>query len=232
MATRRLGGIAAASSVPDNGGDHSGGGGSGDPDFANVSLLLDGDAEPITDLTGKSNIETLPPARVSTSKKKYGTGSLDVTGNGYLKTSTADSFDVGGVFTVEFWVNYSDVAGNQTLINTNPPNQLYIAYTAGKIWVANLGKNVFSPLHTPVVNQWYHYAVVCDGSTYKLYVDGQLLDSSFDYIGSKVIDWWAVGARQSGLNQGNCFIDDLRITKGIARYTGNFTPPTEALPKY
>jgi hypothetical protein len=200
--------------------------------ISGTELLLKGTDAGIYDLSGTSDIVTLNGAAISTSVKKYGTGSLDLTSSKYLEASTADSFDVGGAFTVEFWVNYNSTSGNQTLIDSDPSTEFYIAYYSGRVYVANRGSNILEPLHTPVVGQWYHYAVVCDGSTYKLYVDGQLLGTSTATLQSTVIDAWAVGARANGSLSSNCYIDDLRITKGVARYTSNFTPPTEALPKF
>ncbi len=199
---------------------------------SNTKALLNFQDAGIYDLSGTSDIFTNNSAQVSTSVKKYGTGSLDLRSSKFLGTTTADSFDVGGVFTVEFWVNYASTSGNQTLIDSDATSEFYIAYYSGRIYVANRGSNVLTPLHTPVVGQWYHYAVVCDGSTYKIYVDGQLLETS-STVSSQVIDAWGIGARSNGTSlPSNCYIDDLRITKGVARYTANFTPPTEALPKF
>ena len=202
---------------------------------ANTALLLNFQDAGIYDYTGTSDILTAGTAQVSTSVKKYGTGSIDVRGSKYLSTSTADSFDNGGVFTVEFWVRYSDTSGNQTLIDSDPTKKFFIAYYSGGLYVSNKSSgNVISDApHTPVVGQWYHYAVVCDGSTYKLYVDGQLIGTSIGTLESVVINKWTLGKRtDSSAYDCNCYIDDLRITKGVARYTANFTPPTAALPTY
>lgn len=85
--------------------------------------------------------------------------------------------------------------------------------------------------------QWYHIAVSRQGSTVRMFVDGQLiasntntqtvvLDSNPFYICKQTPN------RASPPNHyTNCYMDDFRFTKGIARYTDNFTPPA-ALPTY
>ena len=80
-------------------------------------------------------------------------------------------------------------------------------------------------------NTWYHIAVVDNNGTQTIYVDGVskatgtssgATQYTFANIGSRPANnWWYTG-----------YIDDFRITSGIARYTANFTPPTTAFPTY
>jgi hypothetical protein len=69
------------------------------------------------------------------------------------------------------------------------------------------------------------------GSGTRIYIDGtseaqQPAVYSFDNTGNMF-----VGVRESlGGVALNGYIDDLRITKGVARYTTTFTPPTAAFP--
>jgi len=75
-------------------------------------------------------------------------------------------------------------------------------------------------------DEWRHFAVVRDGGTVRSYQNGVLQDSSS--IGSVYHnpgDTIIIGG-QTGGRSINGFVDDFRITKGIARYSGNFTPPT------
>jgi hypothetical protein len=77
-------------------------------------------------------------------------------------------------------------------------------------------------------NQWYHIAVTRQSGTVKLWVNGVLDGSVAD-----ARNYSASGSLEVGISHvGNYFtgyIDDLRITKGVARYTSTFTPPAQAL---
>jgi len=84
-------------------------------------------------------------------------------------------------------------------------------------------------------NTWYHVAIVKDGTTYEIFIDGiskgtgtygaaNTYDSSYDVtIGSLSSNGTSASYPWSG------YIQDFRITNGLARYTANFTPPTEPL---
>jgi hypothetical protein len=113
------------------------------------------------------------------------------------------------------------------------------------------GVNVFTKYSTAVnlsLNTWYHVAAVRDGTTLKLFLNGQdvtdtntgnydwsTINMSLD-TGSIGQNKVRVGRMLGGSNPGTVvwyavgYIDDLRITKGIARYTSNLTPPTAQLP--
>ncbi len=113
------------------------------------------------------------------------------------------------------------------------------------------GVNLFSKLSTAVnlsLNTWYHVAAVRDGTTLKLFLNGQdVTDTNTgNYDWSTInmsLDTGSIGQNKvrvgrilGGSNPGAevwyavGYIDDLRITKGVARYTSNFTPPTAQLP--
>lgn len=213
--------------------------GPSDPDFANVSLLLDGDAEPITDLTGKHNVETVGTAAVSTTQKKFGTGSIDFNGNGRLAVpENGTDFTFGaGDFTIETWVyitvnvtcfifDWRKESGNQGVMPSLRLEGNRLKYYNGALGIsADFGGRL---------DQWLHIALVKSGTQTKLYINGTqegvTYSDSDNYISPQDGNVY-IGGRPDGFNLAG-YIDDFRITKGIARYTGNFTPPTEALPKY
>ena len=84
---------------------------------------------------------------------------------------------------------------------------------------------------------WYHVAVTRSGNTFKLFRDGVQNGSTVTNAGScpatASTGALFVGAEvNGGIAYWNGYMDDLRITKGYARYTSNFTPPTSAFPTY
>jgi len=84
---------------------------------------------------------------------------------------------------------------------------------------------------TIVYNQWVHFAVVRNSGTMSLYIDGTSVGSisataSLNGVGSDFV----VGSSADQLGIGIYgYLQDFRITNGLARYTANFTPPTESL---
>jgi hypothetical protein len=82
---------------------------------------------------------------------------------------------------------------------------------------------------TVSLSTWYHIAVVRSSGTTTLYINGVSNQSRADttnYTGT----FGAIGGFYNTDYLSNCYIDDLRITKGFARYTSNFSVPTEAFP--
>jgi hypothetical protein len=99
-------------------------------------------------------------------------------------------------------------------------------------WLAN--STFLSGTSTLTNNTWYHFAACRSGSTLKLFVDGVE-----EYSGTDTTDYTSSASFNAGDRQDldpfgqyplDGYIDDLRITKGVARYTANFTPPTAAFP--
>ena len=83
-------------------------------------------------------------------------------------------------------------------------------------------------------DQWQHFAVVREGSTMTLYIDGTARgtgSNSTDFNRSRPFRLGNIhNATANGGYGFPGYIDDFRVTKGLARYTSNFTPPSAAHP--
>ena len=82
-----------------------------------------------------------------------------------------------------------------------------------------------------VQNQWQHCAHTFDGTTWKFYVDGtEALSSTLGNTPQSIIaPFISLGAMADSTYYTSAYYDDVRITKGLVRYTANFTAPTAAL---
>ena len=74
---------------------------------------------------------------------------------------------------------------------------------------------------------WHHGAITRQSGTIRIFLDGTLVDSSAGNTRALLIN--RVG-RCVNRNDFNGYIDDVRITKGVARYTASFTAPTAPFP--
>lgn len=187
----------------------------------------------IYDNSGVNDLQTAGSAQISTSTLKYGTGSLSFNGTSdYLLRKYNDlGTTFAGDFTVEAWV-YPTATRVQCVVDTrtadasstgfffglNASNQAMLYHNAA----ATQGGTVS-------LNTWTHIALVRSGSTWTVYVNGVsvgtltravVLNDTNLQIGAST----TVTSSSTNYFSGN--IDDLRITKGYARYTTTFTPPT------
>ena len=84
---------------------------------------------------------------------------------------------------------------------------------------------------------WYHLAIVRNGTSIKMYRNGTEVASA-TVSAAATFNWGFNGSLAGGGNwdgaQGNWngYLDDLRVTNGVARYTSNFTPPTQPFVTY
>lgn len=205
--------------------------------IANTSLLLKFTNAAIPDYAMQNNLETAGNAQISTSVKKFGTGSLSFDGTGdYLRTPANNfALPLAGNFTIEFWVYFNSTSTTQTIIGQweSPTfwEFYYLANTQLRFYYDNTN---FINLGALSTSTWYHVAAVRNGSTITAYLNGtsQGTASSSAAIGNATK---ALGIGSESPWTGfyfNGYLDDIRITNGVARYTSNFTPPTAALPIY
>ena len=216
----------------------SSGGDVGDPHFDKVMLLLHMDgADGSTVFTDSSptpkTVTANGNAQISTAQSKFGGGSAHFVGSGgYLTTTNTASLEFGtGDFTVEGWIFCESVAGNRAFLCLGSYFQkesgIIFYISNGKIAAYN-GSHQFIATNASVsANVWAHVAWVRSGTSFMMFTDGVLhhqgtLSANLSPTSTPI----AIGFDSQFSNAEFVgYIDDLRITKGVARYTANFTPP-------
>ena len=202
----------------------------------NTQLLLNFTNAGIIDNAMLNDLETVGNAQISTTQSKFGGSSIYLDGNGdWLAMPSSESFKFGtGDFTIEAWVYSTSFAGIRTVIdaraaNTQSAYGLFIEQTSGKpYWYDASGIQMSSTGLT--LNTWQHLAVARSGTTIKMFIGGTQVFSGTNTNSQNPTGVFFIGRNFNNDALWNGYIDDLRITKGVARYTANFTPPTAALP--
>ena len=206
--------------------------------ITNTSFLCNFTNAGIFDNTGKNNLETVGNAQIDTTTKKYGTGSMefDGTGDWLLMAHNPDQQLGTGNFTIEFWVYLAtgDIGSNRGLVakGTSTTGFLVSLNTTEKV-VFTFTTSTITSSGAITTNAWNHIAVVREGTgsnQTKIYIGGTNDGTgtvSTDFNQTSVM---YVGCNRTAGDPMKGFIDDLRITKGVARYTAAFTPPTAAFP--
>jgi hypothetical protein len=198
--------------------------------ISGTSLLLNFTNGAIFDNAMMNDLETVGNAQISTSVVKYGTGSMSFDGTGdWLLTQNNLTIGFGtGDFTVEFWINptnwsntYAGVIGGQ---NTN---SLWIGKnTSNFVLRASNNTDLVSYGTMPTTGTWTHIAITRSGTTARMFYDGTQVASAT--TGHNFVNAAFYIGQDGGGNAFTGYLDDMRITKGYARYTANFTPPTAA----
>ena len=211
----------------------------------NTELLLDFQDSAIYDYSGLNNIDTVGNAQIDTAIKKYGTGSVKFDGTGdYLDIPGSTELILGtGDFTIEGWYYANNFTNRGTFVDSRGSSStsgITIGHEAssGEIRVymtASSGTDIVVNSNNFSTSQWTHIAITRESGIVRLFVDGNLEDSATRTTNLSNNHDYRVGyGTYTGTSYSyfNGYIDDFRITKGIARYTANFTPPTAALPKF
>jgi len=206
--------------------------------ITNTQLLCSFTNAGILDGTMKNNLETVGNAQVSTTVVKYGSGSMYFDGTGdYLRAPNSQNIAFGtGDFTIEMWLWFNATPTGDVVVMEARPSNTAVPWiitadaTSGGTLYFYDGTTYRSTI--PITPQaWMHFAVSRVNGTLRIFNNGVqgfsgTVTTSLNPTGSLVI-----GARNDGLVPFTGYMDDLRITKGIARYTRNFTPPQVALPR-
>lgn len=233
-------GVDGAANFTDVSGNHSITN-NGTPD-SNTKLLLhsngaDGATAFVDSAAGKT-ITASGNSQIDAAQSKFGTASALFDGSGdYLFASDSDDWNFGtGDFTIDFWVNFASLsAGKTTILYQQIDVENYI-------WLFREDNSMdfrvqtssglileFQRSITLATNTWYHVALVRNGNNWLWFVNGAQLgmagSSSVNlqnYTGNLEI-----GGGRIPLGGGfNGWLDEFRVSKGIARWTSNFTPLT------
>jgi hypothetical protein len=202
----------------------------------NTSLLLNFTNAGITDATAKNVLETVGNAQISTSVSKFGGGSMYFDGTGdYLVAPNSPLLDQIGDFTHEMWYYRSGngAAGQfDVCFYKDITNYLYMVVDRNNSYKACIVKHNIGFIITGTTAlasaTWYHLAFSRSGSTVRLFVNGVLDGSATESTNTSgsAVSYFGGSAGHTF----NGYIDDMRITRGYARYTANFTPPTAPFP--
>jgi hypothetical protein len=203
----------------------------GDRYYNETSLLLHGNGSngstSIIDSSPNPKIVTaVGNAQISTAQSKFGGASIALDGTGDELTATIDSINIGNnLYTVESWL-YLNTNFNFALIGVN--SNFYVVTLFDTLFLGDaVVNNIQLPRSILPVGAWFHMALSFDGTTYRLFIDGVLRGSSTTLLKNFNLSAIRIGAYLSDRTL-NGYMADFRITKNIARYTANFTPPTAA----
>ena len=207
-----------------------------------VSLLTNFTNAGVVDATAKNVLETVGNAQISTTQSKWGGGSIRFDGTGdaaRIPDDEKENLRFGtGNFTIEFWawksangsMNYDTVISIGSTGSYNGGFSVELSASRGFCFIYDNAVRIQSNFN-PNDSTWNHYAVVRDGSTFALYKNGSRLTTATLTPTLGITGTAYVGAGALNDNSFNGYIDDLRVTKGLARYTGTtYTTPTAPFP--
>lgn len=191
--------------------------------------------ETITDRPGKV-VTAYGNAQQSTTFKKFGNSSAIFDGTGdYLEITSNGDFSFGtGDFCIEGWIYRTAGSAYQTifdmrtaatdvatLIGIDNLNQLY-CYLNGSIVIQ--GSTAIS------ASTWVHIALARSGTSLRLFLNGNQQSTTYTDNSNYSSKPFRIGSDYSGAFGYTGYIDEVRVTKGVARYTtSTFTPPEAQL---
>jgi len=219
----------------------------GDIFYNKVSLLL-----PMTGSDGSTTFTDQSPspktatvlgnAKISTTLEAGGNGDFDGVGDYLTIPNTVDFRFNTGDYTVEALVYNTnrpggDVDNDMTIFGTLSGTgilffSLNYATAVPQVWNGTTGIN--STIAVPL-NTWTHVAYSRSSGTVKIFVDGvQGASGTHNLDNSNATETIKIGGNGGGYNNRFFYgyMSSLRITKGVARYTTDFTPPDVPLPTY
>lgn len=231
--------------------DFSGPTGPVDPDFSDVVLLLgfegsDGATTTSDESDANNGAATFHnQAQIDTAQSKFGGSSLLLDGSDKIVFGDDPDWHLPADWTIEMWVRFASTGGFQTLIaqaNTSGAGTMLDAVGGTilrlryKLGTSGQQNNQYTWNYS--TDTWYHVVAERSGNDFRLYADGVMLGkaSSAEVGVNETLDL-TIGAMTeaaSGVTNGfNGWIDELRITKGVARYGSDsgYTIPTEAFPR-
>ena len=215
---------------------------SGDEHYDSVTLHLTGNS-PTQEVSRYGHTVTSSNAQTVTGKFGNGIGLDDTSGtvrylqipNNGLNFGTED-------FTMEGWLYLGSSDTNVTMnarifqMGANSTSGYAFLYNANTVFFGRTDEVIVSEARSSWNDAWHHFAITRTSGTLRLFRDGTLVSSGTTNAGwnnSESADlFFGVYPGATGTGRSNIILDDVRFTKGVARYSSNFSVPTEAFPQY
>jgi len=206
--------------------------------ITNTQLLLLSANSKFLDSTKINNVKNSGGVAVRTDIKNYGTNSWYFNGSSRLVIPANPVLNLIGNFTIELWVYFSATLPSFSELVCTSSNgtagagmtELYVAANGSLYYYAQGSTILTSSAGVVTTNTWYHITLVKNGTSQALYVNGTSVASATSSTQPNVGYDWSIGDRIASAYPLTGYIQDLRITNGIARYTTTFTPPTGPVP--
>jgi hypothetical protein len=204
--------------------------------ITNTSLLISGTDASIVDKSQSANLTLVDSTQSSTSQTKYASSSIYFDGSDRIDLPNPSIPALSGDFTFEAWIY-------PTAVNYGAIFARGFAYGGGLlIWIqTNFNARFYRDDGVQLniqsgssisANQWTHIAVTRQGSNVKTFINGTvdqtaIMDPANYGLGNT--SKFEIGAFNDNQQYFNGYMEDVRITNGLARYTANFTPPSASL---
>lgn len=213
--------------------------------YTKLLIHFDGadEAQAYTAETGQT-VTFVATAQLDIDQKKFGTASLLLDGNSdYVTVPDSDDwYYAQAPFTIDFWVRFNSLASASFFTQYQDGTHLVTMYwlTSNIIYFYdyNAGYVInFNCPFTPSVDTWYHIALVRvntdEAATgWRIFTGGtsQTLTKTQGPWNATLTNYAAV--LRIGVQGGvdyplNGWVDEFRISKGVARWTENFDVPTK-----
>lgn len=209
---------------------------SGNDEFTKLLLHFDGanNATATTDSSASAHtVSFAGNAKISTDQSVFGGSSLYCDGTGdYVSIGASADWRPGtGDFTIDLWVRVQAHVRNAFTIldmgNFNSGVNIFATTSAVVVYI--LGSAVMSRTTTNSPSVWAHWALTRSGSNLRLFKDGVQLGATVTNSSNIVpTGTLRIGADQlDGNVQLQGWVDEVRVSKGVARWTADFTPPSQ-----
>jgi hypothetical protein len=210
-----------------------------DPDFASVSLLLhmDGSGSSFVDSSSNNLTVTANGVTQTTAQSKFGGKSGDFGGSETLTVPAGSDFAYGtGDFTIEAWIYRTSAGSEAQIFAQTESGTNYVLFgvnSSDKVFFVGTDSGGGAAIEGPAGNlvdadEWHHVAVVRASGDVTVYCDGvggTATENTTDFDDTTRVPTVGSYTHSSSASFVG-YIDEFRVTKGVARYTANFTPPT------
>lgn len=188
--------------------------------------------------SGAHTITPVGNAQIDTAQFKFGGASCRLDGTGdYLTLDGSADFAYGtGDFSIDFWARFALVIGTTQLIYDSRPlatNGLYptIYLTSNTLRFFQSSADRITGATAILLNTWYHIAVTREGTSTRMFLNGTQEGSTYsdsnDYLNGASRPVLGEAGFSIPSNPMNGWLEEVRVSKGVARWTTTFTPPAQ-----